>query len=1023
MLARLIALSLAQRMFVAALALMLVGAGLWAVRTLPIDAFPDISTTQVKIIMKAPGMTPEEVETRITAPIEQELLGIPGQTMLRSKSKYSIADITLDFEEGTDIYWARQQVGERLSGVLDNLPATASGGLAPISTPLSDMYMFTIEGPQSLEEKRTVLDWTIRPQLRSLVGVADVNTLGGLVRSFEVVPDVPALAARGLTLQDLHDALMANNRNDGAGRLRDGDESWLVRADGDVGNPEDLASVVVASRDGVLVRLGDVAQVRIGALTRYGMVTQQGTGEAVQGLVIGLRGANAQQVVTQVRTKLAELAAQLPEGMTIDTFYDRGSLVERAVWNVVKALMEAAVLVLALLFLFLGNVRAAVAVVIILPLAVLGTFIAMRVQGLSANLMSLGGLAIAIGMLVDSAVVVVENIESHQARAAHGQSLSRLNTIYRAAAEVAVPVTSGIAIIAIVFVPLLSLQGLEGKLFGPVALTIVFALFASLVLSLTVIPVAASLLLRDGHHEAPRLVRWLEARYRALLERAIAHERWVYSGAVVALVLAGVLFVTLGKSFLPTMDEGDVVIQHEKLPSIALDRSAAIDIEIQRRLLAEVPEIERIVARVGSDELGLDPMGTNETDGFVKLKPRDEWRQPDKEWVVDQIRAVTDGFAGVNTSFTQPIDMRVSELISGVRGDLAVKIFGPDLGTLDQLAQRIAIELSGIAGSEDVSAAQNDGVQYLQVALDRAQVGRAGLSAEALQDDLRTLVEGRQAGFVIEAGRRLPLLLRGPLGGDPRMSPELFMQLLLPTAGGTLPLAAVATLGRTEGPVKIERENGSRMAVIRANVRDRDLVGFVKEARERIAQAVPLPPGYHLAFGGQFENQQRTAARLGIVVPVALTLIFLLLFATFGSLRQALLVFANIPFALVGGVVALAVAREYMSVPASVGFIALMGIAVLNGLVMISHFNHLRARGLPLEQLVREGAVHRLRPVLMTASIAAFGLVPLLFATGPGSEIQKPLAIVVIGGLVSATALTLVLLPSMFRRFGVEDAK
>ncbi len=1021
MLARLIALALSQRLLVSILTVLLAAAGLWATRTLPIDAFPDISTTQVKIIMKAPGMTPEEVESRITAPIEQELLGIPGQTVLRSRSKYAIADITLDFQEGTDIYWARQQVNERLAGVMGALPATASGGLAPISTPLSDMYMFTLEGPQSLEEKRTVLDWTIRPQLRSLAGVADVNALGGYVRSFEVAPDPVALAAVGLSLADLQQALQANNRSDGAGRLAEGDEAWLLRADGDIRNTADLQHIVVGTRGGKLVRLADVAEVRIGALTRYGMVTQQGEGEAVEGLVIGLRGANAQQVVTQVRARLAQIQARLPEGMLIKSFYDRGSLIERAVGTVSHALGEAAVLVLVLLFVFLGNVRAALTVVLILPLSALATFLAMRFYGLSANLMSLGGLAIAIGMLVDAAVVVVENIEAHQAQGANGPPRSRLHVIYRAATEVAVPVTSGIAIIAIVFVPLLSLQGLEGKLFGPVALTIVFALFASLLLSLTVVPVAASLLLRHGAHAPPRLVQKLEALYRRLLELVLGRERWLYAGAGAALLVAVVLFMGLGKSFMPTMDEGDLVIQHEKLPSIGLERSAQIDLAIQKQLLAEVPEVEQVVSRVGSDELGLDPMGTNETDGFVKLKPRSEWRRKDKAWVVDRIREVTDRFAGVNTSFTQPIEMRVSELISGVRGDLAVKIFGPDLAGLDQIATAIAGELEQIRGSEDVAATRNGGVQYLQIALDRTGLGRAGLSVEAVQDDLRALVEGRQAGVVIEQGRRLPLLLRGRLGGHDGATPDQFAQLLVPGAGGAaMPLTALATLQRTEGPVKVDRENGSRMAVVRANVRGRDLVGFVEEARQRVAERVKLPPGYQLTWSGQFENQQRTAARLTLVVPISLALIFLLLFATFASMRQALLVFANIPFALVGGVVSLAITGEYLSVPASVGFIALMGIAVLNGLVMISYFNQLHSRGMQIEQLVRDGAVRRLRPVLMTASITAFGLVPLLFATGPGSEIQKPLAIVVVGGLVSSTMLTLLLLPSLFRRFGVE---
>ncbi len=1020
MLARLVALSLSQRLLVLLLAGLLVGSGIWAVRTLPIDAFPDISSTQVKIIMKAPGMTPEEVETRITAPIEQELLGIPGQTMLRSKSKYAIADITLDFLDSTDIYWARQQVSERLGSVLPNLPVTASGGLAPISTPLSDMYMFTLEGPQSLEEKRTALDWIIRPQLRSLPGVADVNTLGGYVRSYEVVPDLAALSARGIPITTLQSVIATNNRSDGAGRLQENEENWLLRADGDVRSLDDLRAIVVSEHDGRIVRVGDVAEVRIGALTRYGMVTKDGQGEAVEGLVLGLRGANAQQLVTLVRERLLELQPLLPAGMTVKPFYDRGNLVERAITTVVEALAEASVLVVVLLFLFLGNLRAAVAVVLILPLASLATFLAMKLTGLSANLMSLGGLAIAIGMLVDAAVVVVENVEAHQAEAGSVHGMPRLHLIYRATAEVAVPVTSGMAVIVIVFLPLLTLQGLEGKLFGPVALTIVFALLSSLLLSLTVIPVATSYLLGEHHSAAPKLVQWLEARYEGVLGWALGHEKPVYATAAAALLLAGVLFAFVGKSFMPTMDEGDLVIQHEKVPSIGLQQSAQIDLAIQKRLLAEVPEVESMIARVGSDELGLDPMGTNETDGFVKLKPRDTWRKRDKDWVIDQVRAVTNDFTGVNTSFTQPIEMRVSELISGTRGDLAIKVYGADLVTLNGLAQRIAGVLTGIKGSQDVTAGQNDGVQYLQIKLDRVAAGRAGLSVEAVQDDLRALVEGKPVGVVIEEGRRLPLLLRGP--ETLHSSPEQFAQLRLPLANGSaLPLSALARLVPTEGPVRVERENSSRMAVIRANVRDRDLVGFVEEAKAAVTKAVPLPQGYRMTWGGQFENQQRTAARLAFVVPVALALIFLLLFATFGSVSQATLVFVNIPFAMIGGVFALAVTREYLSVPASVGFIALMGIAVLNGLVMISYFNQLRARGLPVDEVVTLGAKRRLRPVLMTASITAFGLVPLLFATGPGSEIQRPLAIVVIGGLLSSTALTLVLLPSLFRRFGMRN--
>ncbi|HJV53006.1 MAG TPA: CusA/CzcA family heavy metal efflux RND transporter [Noviherbaspirillum sp.] len=1019
MLSRLIAFSLAQRLLVLVLTAALIGAGAIAFRALPIDAFPDVSSTQVKIIMKAPGMTPEEVEMRITAPIEQELLGIPGQSVLRSQSKYAIADITLDFEDGTDIYWARQQVSERLNNVQKDLPPGVAGGLAPITTPLGEMFMFTVEGDLSLTDKRTLLDWTIRPQLRGIPGVADVNALGGMVKSFEVVPDPVALAARGISLEQLQAALETNNRNDGAGRLSANEESLLVRSDGSVRSLDDVKAIALASRDGVVVRVGDVAQVRIGSLTRYGTVTRDGKGEAVEGLVLGLRGANAQQVVQRVHEKLAEIQKSLPQGVTVKPFYDRGNLVDRAVGTVSKALMEAIVLVMVLLFLFLGNLRAALVVALILPMSALSTFLMMRYFGMSANLMSLGGLAIAIGMLVDAAVVVVENIEAHSAHPPAGAPRPKLHLIYRAVQEVALPVASGMAIIIIVFLPLVSLQGLEGKLFKPVALTIVFALSSSLLLSLTVIPVLASFFLKQAGHESPWLVRKLEHGYLRLLKWSLSHRKAVYLGAGAGLAVAVALFPLIGKSFMPSMDEGDIIMQIEKIPSISLARSAQMDQAVQRRILEAVPEVKSVVARVGSDELGLDPMGLNETDSFLVLKPRDQWRSPDKEVLIDHLRQVAAEFPGMNISFTQPIEMRTSEMLSGVRGDLAVKLYGRDMAQLDAMAQQVVRILEAIPGSQDVLTVKNEGVQYLQLDISREAAGRYGLTVEQVQNDLRTLVEGRIAGVVIEEGRRLPLLLRG--SERVQMSPELFANLRLPLAGGAaIPLSNVATLRPVDGPVKIEHENSSRMVVVRANVRGRDLVGFVADAQREVGKQVKLPAGYRVAWGGQFENQQRAAQRLAIVVPVALALIFLLLFATFGSVRQATLVFANIPFALIGGVVALAVTGEYLSVPASVGFIALMGIAVLNGLVMINYFNQLKERGLGAEQVVTEGALRRLRPVMMTASIAAFGLVPLLLATGPGSEIQRPLAIVVIGGLVSSTLLTLVLLPSLFQQFGME---
>jgi cobalt-zinc-cadmium resistance protein CzcA len=1010
----LIKFALTQRLLVLLMVLLVVGGGWHAVSTIPIDAFPDVSPTQVKIIVKAPGMTPEEVEARITAPIEVELLGIPKQTMLRSIAKYAVSDITVDFEEGTDIYWARQQIAERINGVWASLPDGVDGGMAPMTTPLGEMFMFTVEGGDlSLMERRNLLDWTIRPALRTVKGVADVNTLGGTARSYEVIPGNSRMSSRGVTTQMLIDALKSNNRNDGAGRLIAGEEALLVRAKGRIKDIEDVRSIVVATQNGAAITVADVADVRIGALTRYGAVSQNGTDEVTEGLVLSLRGANAREVVEGIEKKIEEIKPALPTGVKIDVFYNRGHLVERAVHTVVKALLEAVVLVVILLMLFLGDWRAALTVALSLPLAALFTFIMMKAFGMTANLMSLGGLAIAIGMLVDAAVVVVENIAT-LLESDVSSKVPRLHLIYRAAREVAAPVTAGILIIIIVFIPLLTLQGLEGKLFGPVALTIVFALGGSLVLSLTVIPVLASMLLKQSAHRGePWLPRTLHRVYEPTLLWCLAHVGIVLTVAVVLLLLTGAVYTQIGKTFMPTMDEGDIIVQVEKLPSITLDQSIRLDKRIQKAILDHVPEVTRIVARVGADEIGLDPMGLNETDTFLILKPRDEWRKPDKDWLIDQIRTVIATIPGIAFSFTQPIQMRVTEMLTGVRGDVAVKLYGTDLTELNAKAEEIREVIKQIPGASDVFTTRNEGMQYLQVKIDRLAAGRLGVDGDRLEQMLRTQIEGLKLGIVQEGIRRTPLLLRG--SGDAANFSVL--QITLPD-GRRVPLSALAKIERVEGVVSIARERGQRYAVVRSNVRDRDLVGFVADAKTAVESKVKLPTGYYIQWGGQFENQQRAATRLALVIPISIGLIFLLLFSTFGSVKQALLVLSNIPLAMVGGVFALWISGEYLSVPASVGFIALLGIAVLNGVVMVSYFNQLRALGLEMGRVVVQGSLRRLRPVMMTASIAAFGLIPLLFATGPGSEIQRPLAIVVIGGLVTSTLLTLILLPILFRRFG-----
>lgn len=1010
----LIRFALTQRVFALLGGLLLAGLGLHAAFDLPIDAFPDVSPTQVKIIVKVPGMTPEEIEARVTAPVEIELLGIPRQTMLRSVAKYALTDITVDFEEGTDIFWARQQVAERLAAVANQLPQNAEGGMAPMTTPLGEMFMFTVEGDSlSLEERRNLLDWVIRPALRTVPGVADVNALGGLVRSFEVIPDSIRLASRGVGMDVLVAALKSNNRNDGAGRLTQGEEAILVRSEGRIRNLEDIKSIVVSVRDGVPITVEDVATVRIGALTRYGAVTRNGQGEVVEGLVLGLRGANAREVVRGVEKKLEDIRPALPKSVKLKVFYNRSALVGRATHTIISALIEATVLVMILLQVFLGDWRAALTVAIILPLVALFTFLLMHQAGLSANLMSLGGLAIAIGKLVDPAVVVVENISSHlSVRKSHSR-LPRLHVIYRAMQEVMKPVLSGSIIIGIVFVPLLSLEGLEGKLFRPVALTNVFAMAGSLLFSLLLIPVLASFLMTRPQHEEPWLVRKLEAAYRPILAYALAHGRAVMLGSGLLLLSALMLYGQIGKTFMPTMDEGDLIVQVEKLPSINLEQSIRMDGRIQEALLEHVPEIQEVTARLGADEIGLDPMGLNETDTFMVLKPQASWMVDNKDQLIEKIRRVMDSFPGIAFGFTQPIQMRVTEMLTGVRGDVAVKLYGPELSVLNQKAEEIATAMKAVHGASDVFTLRNEGMQYLAVRIDRLAAGRLGVSADELADTLRGQIEGLKLGIVQEGVRRTPLLLRG--AGEPASLATL--QIALPS-GAKIPLSTVASLDPVEGVVAISRERGQRFAVVRSNVEGRDLVGFVEEAKAQVNEAVALPTGYYLQWGGQFENQQRAADRLSIVIPLAILMIFILLFSTFGSVRQALLVLANVPLALIGGVFAVWVSGEYLSVSSAVGFISLLGIAVLNGVVMVTTFNQMRALGLPMEQVVVLGSLKRLRPVLMTAGIAAFGLIPLLFATGPGSEIQRPLAIVGIGGLCTSTLLTLVLLPILYRSFG-----
>ncbi|MBI0538548.1 efflux RND transporter permease subunit [Roseomonas sp. KE2513] len=1029
MLGKLVSIALRQRLLVILAALGLAAWGWTSYRSLPIDAFPDVSPTQVLVSLRANGLTPEELEERVTVPVELAMTGTPNLASMRSTTRYSVALLTFEFTEGTDIFWARAQVNERLTQVMDELPDGTEGGLAPIVTPLAEMLLFTLDAPGlTLERQRTLVDWTIRPILRAVPGVADVNVMGGHVRTYAVVPSPVAMAARGITMSMLREAITDNNRNDGAGRVRDGEEALLVRAEGRIRSLDELRTIVVAARPNGVVLVSDVAEVRYDTLARNGVVTKDGRGEAVWATVLGLRGADARLVVDGVKARLPEIEAALPEGVNINVFYDRAELIGAAVWTVQKVLLEAVVLVVVLLLLFLGNMRAAIVVSAILPLAVLGTFGVMKWQGLTANIMSLGGLAIAIGLLVDCAVVVVENAAHRLAHATGKVDLRhRAGLVLEATREVAVPLVSGVVIIATVFFPLLSLQGLEGRLFGPVALAIVFAICTALLLSITVVPVLCALLLKAGHEGEPWLVRQLHKAYDPLVAFAVRKPLPIVAVALLGLGVAGFVYPRIGSTFMPTMDEGTPVVSIRKHPTVRVEEAAETDIRIQRALMAEVPEVRGVVARAGADELGIDPVGLNETDLYLQFRPKEEWRADadgSTEWVMERVREVLDRFPGLSFAFAQPIDMRVQEMIIGARGDVVVKIFGNNIGELNRIATEVAGAVRGVSGATDVFALRNEGMKYLTVRVDRLAAGRLGLNARDVQEALRVWVDGQELGIVVEAeGPRVPLMLRGSellrrSGIDLSRVP-----IVLP-GGGTVPLSAIASIGEEEGPVQVVREGSARFATVLANVSGgRDLVSFVADA-QAAASKVTMPAGYRLQWGGQFENQQRASARLAVVVPMALGVIFLLLYLTFGSVRQAVLVFCNVPFAAIGGIVALWASGEFLSVPASVGFIALIGIAVLNGVVLISAINRLIAEeGLNLREGVLEGAKRRMTPVVLTATIAAFGLVPFLFADGPGAEIQRPLAIVVIGGLVTATLLTLVLLPILYDRFALPKSK
>ncbi|WRC14409.1 CusA/CzcA family heavy metal efflux RND transporter [Helicobacter pylori] len=1009
MLASIIEFSLRQRVIVIVGAILILFFGTYSFIHTPVDAFPDISPTQVKIILKLPGSSPEEMENNIVRPLELELLGLKGQKSLRSISKYSISDITIDFDDSVDIYLARNIVNERLSSVMKDLPVGVEGGMAPIVTPLSDIFMFTIDGNITEIEKRQLLDFVIRPQLRMISGVADVNSIGGFSRAFVIVPDFNDMARLGVSISDLEAAVRVNLRNSGAGRVdRDG-ETFLVKIQTASLSLEDIGKITVSTNLGHL-HIKDFAKVISQSRTRLGFVTKDGVGETTEGLVLSLKDANTKEIITQVYQKLEELKPFLPSGVSINVFYDRSEFTQKAIATVSKTLIEAVVLIIITLFLFLGNLRASVAVGVILPLSLSVAFIFIKLSDLTLNLMSLGGLVIAIGMLIDSAVVVVENAFE---KLSANTKTTKLHAIYRSCKEIAVSVVSGVVIIIVFFVPILTLQGLEGKMFRPLAQSIVYALLGTLVLSITIIPVVSSLVLKATPHSETFLTRFLNRIYAPLLEFFVHNPKKVILGAFVFLTASLSLFPFVGKNFMPALDEGDVVLSVETTPSISLDQSKDLMLNIESAIKKHIKEVKSIVARTGSDELGLDLGGLNQTDTFISFIPKKEWSVKTKDELLDKILDSLKDFKGINFSFTQPIEMRISEMLTGVRGDLAVKIFGDDISALNELSFQIAQVLKGIKGSSEVLTTLNEGVNYLYVTPNKEAMANVGISSDEFSKFLKSALEGLVVDVIPTGISRTPVMIRQE--SDFASSITKIKSLALTSKYGVLvPITSIAKIEEVDGPVSIVRENSMRMSVVRSNVVGRDLNSFVEEAKKVIAQNIKLPSSYYITYGGQFENQQRANKRLSTVIPLSILAIFFILFFTFKSIPLALLILLNIPFAVTGGLIALFAVGEYISVPASVGFIALFGIAVLNGVVMIGYFKELLLQGKSVEECVLLGAKRRLRPVLMTACIAGLGLIPLLFSHSVGSEVQKPLAIVVLGGLVTSSALTLLLLPPMF---------
>ncbi|WP_343622759.1 CusA/CzcA family heavy metal efflux RND transporter [Roseateles puraquae] len=1032
---RIIRFAIEHRWLVMLAVLGMAALGVFSYQKLPIDAVPDITNVQVQINTKAPGYSPLETEQRVTYPIETVMAGLPGLEQTRSLSRYGLSQVTVIFKDGTDIYFARQLVNERIQSARGQMPAGVEPNIGPISTGLGEIYLWTVESqpgakkpngePYTATDLREIQDWVIKPQLRNVTGVTEINTIGGYAKEYHVAPDPSRLASYGITLADVVNALERNNANVGAGYIERRGEQYLIRAPGQVRSIADIGNVVLRNEGSVPVRIKDVASVELGRELRTGAATDNGK-EVVLGTVFMLIGENSRTVSQAVDKKMAEINKNLPAGVHAVTVYDRTTLVDKAIGTVKKNLMEGAILVIVILFLFLGNIRAALLTAMVIPLSMLFTFTGMVNQKVSANLMSLG--ALDFGIIIDGAVVIVENCVRRLAHAQEhkGRSLTRserFHEVFLASQEARRPLLFGQLIIMIVYLPIFALAGVEGKMFHPMAFTVVIALVGAMILSMTFVPAAVALFIGEKVAEKENfLMGWARRAYEPALKRVMNAKPLVITFALVTVFLSGLLATRMGSEFVPSLNEGDFSIQTLRIPGTSLSQSVAMQQQLEATLKAKYPEIERVFARTGTAEIASDPMPPNISDAYVMLKPQSEWPEPRKtrEELAALVKADVEKMPGQNYEFSQPIQLRFNELISGVRSDVAVKVFGDDMDVMNNAAGRIAAVLKGISGATEVNIEQTTGLPMLSVQIDREKTARYGLNVQDVQDTLATAVGGKEGGTMFEGDRRFDIIVRVPENVRSDLEAIKRLPVPLPASGASsarkfIPLSEVADLSLSPGPNQVSRENGKRRVVVSANVRGRDIGTFVAEAEQAIQQQVKLPTGYWMTWGGQFENLQSATNRLKIVVPVSLLLVFTLLFVMFGNAKDGLLVFTGIPFALTGGIVALWLRDIPMSISAAVGFIALSGVAVLNGLVMISFIRNLRESGRSLDEAIFEGAITRLRPVLMTALVASLGFVPMAIATGTGAEVQRPLATVVIGGILSSTALTLLVLPVLYR--------